>query len=746
MHVLRLWHLEHWFICALTVMGCCLEAAWGHGTAAPHAPDNIDIPEPVSGAPLFHNALAFQANVGFTAQQMEQYQFAGQHYIFYTQFLQEDHPEYSPRDAEYNRAIADQALLDLMDSMDDLLIYDFVNEDVQNPRTEVEVLPQSSALILKVVTGTGPSVFKVQGTNLATAGEVAPINIVVGDACTTYVLLQYAEIPSFPMMSTMAFREESAEAARYWGGVTLAGFPLGYLHFEVHDELNEVVPAFIRITSADSGKLWDIPGAIDIGPIMTDITILMSLGPGMGYTHFIPGPYRGPFWIVPGPCEMTLPPGNWVAQLYRGYEYHPISQSFEIAEGETTHKVFKFERWTNMPELGWYSGDDHVHARMMHSEDAARIMAFTRAADIHISNILEMGDGRRTWYQQRGFGAPHRVQHGNHVLVPGQEDPRHQFGHAIGLNILRLVRDLDRYMLNDWVADTIHEQGGLYGHTHVGEGYLGVHMDMTLLMPRGKSDFGSIMQSRLGTDLYYEFLDMGFKLTASAGSDTPYGGAIGVVRVYAYIGPDVPFSADAWFEAMRKGNTFVTNGPMLDFQVNGKLPGSEIILDTDSKLSIHASANGRPGASAPAVLRLVKNGNPVHEIHMDDSSGSTLSFELDIEEHYGCWLALHAIGFDGSEAHTTPVYVSRPPFRHWNRERVGELLEIRHGTLEEITEIVRKAADDLQEGRMMELDTWNRPVAEQADAILERVALVRKIYEELESDWHKELEIISVKE
>jgi hypothetical protein len=54
---------------------------------------------------------------------------------------------------------------------------------------------------------------------------------------------------------------------------------------------------------------------------------------------------------------------------------------------------------------------------------------------------------------------------------------------------------------------------------------------------------------------YYDILNLGFHLTASAGSDLPWGDTIGEARVYAYTGKQ--FSAQRWYSALRKGHTFV---------------------------------------------------------------------------------------------------------------------------------------------------------------------------------------------
>jgi hypothetical protein len=52
--------------------------------------------------------------------------------------------------------------------------------------------------------------------------------------------------------------------------------------------------------------------------------------------------------------------------------------------------------------------------------------------------------------------------------------------------------------------------------------------------------------------------------------------AVGTVRTYARLAPDEPFTYEAWMEAVRRAETFVTYGPLLDFAVDGHLMGSRI--------------------------------------------------------------------------------------------------------------------------------------------------------------------------
>ena len=77
---------------------------------------------------------------------------------------------------------------------------------------------------------------------------------------------------------------------------------------------------------------------------------------------------------------------------------------------------------------------------------------------------------------------------------------------------------------------------------------------------------------------WYHCLNAGYRLPAVGGSDkmgtyVP----VGANRTYAYLGQG-EVSFDNWAQAVRRGNTFSTTGPLLLFSVDGHLPGEEIRL------------------------------------------------------------------------------------------------------------------------------------------------------------------------
>lgn len=635
-------------------------------------------------------------------------------------------------------AMASQQLLQLLEAQEELILIGGDPESNLPSRDKPLTLqPLRDALLLKLVNGVGKTSFVARPLNLSYSGDPDPVRVSADRGGTTIIYLPLDEIPIGQSDLRLEFVDAQSNTPFRWETISIVTERPGHVSLVVLDEEGQQTPVHLRLERIDGSMLWEPPGAVDLGPIMTEITGLPIYGPGRAVMHYMPGSYRGIYWLTTGAFDGALPPGEWRIVGHKGYEYAPLSQTFSIAPGERQDITIQLDRRIDMPAAGWWSGDDHVHGRLMNSDDATALLTYAMASDIHVANVLEMGNLSRTWYSQRGFGRDFRVQRGDHILVPGQEDPRAAFGHALGLNLKSLARFPDQYMLYDLVADEIHRQGGLYGHTHVGEGGLGIEKDMTLLIPRGKSDFASIMQNVLGTDRYYPFLNLGYRLTASAGSDVPYGGVVGVTRVYVYTGQDRTFDVDEWFAAFRSGRTFVTNGPMIDFRVDEQLPGSVIGIDDESIL-VEATVKGIEGESAPILVEVIVNGK-VHHAQNGDANSSTLSLRHEIIEPHGAWIALRATGANGSQAHTTPVYAHREGFRHWRHADVPQLIEQRRETLAEISALVDAQSEAYANDQIPAMDIWNLPIAKNAEQIRERVSLVSALYDELLVQWEKEM-------
>ncbi|MHC4996821.1 MAG: CehA/McbA family metallohydrolase, partial [Planctomycetota bacterium] len=422
----------------------------------------------------------------------------------------------------------------------------------------------------------------------------------------------------------------------------------------------------------------------------------------------------------------------WDITVRRGAEHLPVTQTVTIQPGQTVTRTLRPERWIDMRTHGWYSGDDHVHFRMRSNTDADTLMNWIRAEDVHLANVVRMGDITRGYFEQRGWGPDHRVTHDDYILSPGQEDPRtFEMGHTLAMNTTGLIRDTDRYYLYDEHFDKVHAQGGITGYAHLHTGMFNVHRDMTLNLPLNKADFAEIFQfGRLGLDLYYDFLNLGFRLTASTGSDVPWGGTVGEQRVYAYIGQRT-FNADHWFNAFRNGHTFVTNGPMINFTVNDALPGQTLQLDGPTRLNIRAKLLATEPTQYPVKIEIVSHGDVIATAEQTDPNRETLELEFKTDAGYGSWIVARAEGADGSRAHTTPVYVQQKNLRWWRFDDLDNLLAKRHESLSQIETLMRETPQTPGLGQFRS-ERSKQHFIDQSPRMMERVNAARAYYNNLQ--------------
>src|SRR5262245_63879929 len=94
---------------------------------------------------------------------------------------------------------------------------------------------------------------------------------------------------------------------------------------------------------------------------------------------------------------------------------------------------------------------------------------------------------------------------------------------------------------------------------------------------------------------------------------------VGFDRVYTWL-PAWPATFQAWLEGLKRGRTFVTNGPLLHFTLGGKMAGSEIRLEAAKEVPFTAWLR----SSAPVDrLELVCNGKVAKALEVSGRRGES---------------------------------------------------------------------------------------------------------------------------
>lgn len=395
-----------------------------------------------------------------------------------------------------------------------------------------------------------------------------------------------------------------------------------------------------------------------------------------------------------GSFELEVPPGDYLLTVSKGYEYLAHEEKLTVRSGEKVSRHVRLRRWIDMPARGWYSVDDHIHLRRSPREDPL-ILTWLAAEDVHVGALLQMGDFWTTHYAQYAWGKDGTYQIEDRFVTSGQEDPRtHELGHAIALGANEFVRYSNSYYNYDRVFDRVRELGGVTGYAHHGvlfHGYRGLTLDVL----RHKVDFMEILQfcegiGPLEVEHYYHFLDLGFKLTATAGSDFPWCGRdtgrdarIGNARFYTYVGAALTF--ETWRQALKAGHTFVSSGPVIEFTVNGKLPGDELEVPAGATVQVRARAFGHAEQIPLENLEVVVHGAVLKAVTSKDPGQSTayLALETNLPVHRGFWIAARVRAGPKQVAHTTPLYVTTGSGFH-NPATVLHRLDLSERYLKEI--------------------------------------------------------------
>jgi hypothetical protein len=148
--------------------------------------------------------------------------------------------------------------------------------------------------------------------------------------------------------------------------------------------------------------------------------------------------------------------------------------------------------------------------------------------------------------------------------------------------------------MNADVADIAHSRGALVGYVHPFDDYpepiLKPHETLTMELPvdvaLGKVDYMEILgfsDHRSTARVWYQLLNLGFRIPAAAGTDAMANyaslrGPVGMNRTYARV-PAGEVKPQEWMAALKAGHSFATNGPLLGFTLGGAEIGDELKFD-----------------------------------------------------------------------------------------------------------------------------------------------------------------------
>ncbi|PYV10028.1 MAG: hypothetical protein DMG23_09035 [Acidobacteria bacterium] len=433
------------------------------------------------------------------------------------------------------------------------------------------------------------------------------------------------------------------------------------------------------------------------------------------------------FAIVDGTFQVELPVGEVYLEMSKGFEYHAVRKKLNIAPGQRD-LVLEISRMADFRSQGWACADTHVHFL---SPSTAILEG--QAEGLNLINLLAAQWGDLFSNVGDLFQGPLTSRDGETIVWVGTENRQHILGHlgllgGHGAPVYPMSASGpdESYLgdplwtsLADW-ADECHKRQGLVVAVHFPYPTAEISADIVL----GKIDALEIRPSggyfnTLRFLDWYRYLNCGYRLPCVGGTDkmgawTPPGS----LRAYAYLGQE-EFNIDHWAAAVRRGNTFMTSGPLLLFHADGHVPGDEITLGAGGgTVEVEAQAASYVDIHS---LEIVFNGKVVAA---REEHGGTRQMTLRerVQVSGAGWLAARCASRLGPsvawpygiEAHTSPVYVRVPGQELFSASSAAYLLTLIEGA-----------------------ETWAQNLATRPDA--ERLARVLKVFGDARDRLHRRL-------
>lgn len=344
--------------------------------------------------------------------------------------------------------------------------------------------------------------------------------------------------------------------------------------------------------------------------------------------------WKGHF-VIPGVVTLELPPGRYQFEMERGPEYRIRTGNFEMKSGADDSTQVDMIRIADLKKEGWWSGDLHVHRPL---EDIPLLM---QAEDLHVAPVITWWNKNNPWNEKsppeqllKQFDE-NRYYHvmagedergGGALLYFNREQPLPIAGaereHPSSVKFLvdasrddNIHIDIEKPFWWDmplWIASRKVHSIGL-AHNHMWrDGVLG---NEAWGRPRPKRGYPNPHGNAQWTQyIYYQLLEAGIRLPPSAGSASGVlPNPVGYNRVYAHV--EGEFTYEKWWESLRAGRVFVTNGPLIRASINGKYPGH--VFTSDGPMSIQIALNLATREKIH-YLEIVQNGKVKHEVLLSE--------------------------------------------------------------------------------------------------------------------------------
>ncbi len=418
-------------------------------------------------------------------------------------------------------------------------------------------------------------------------------------------------------------------------------------------------------------------------------------------------PFEAHYFYMRHTDGLDVPKGHVEIRVSKGLEYVPESRNIDLSasreEPSPTLEVH-LQRidWEKGEKRNWISSDLHVHRNYGGNYEfgISELLDIAEGEDVHIVNNLLVNKEQRFPDIESARSDTKNASRPNAIYVRGQEFHTSYWGHRgilrIGANILLPgyagypnTAAASLYPMNADVYDVAHTQGALVGAVHpfdeVPDPFAKPAQRITDELPvdvaLGKLDYMEIVgfsDHKSTATVWYKLLNLGFRIPAGGGTDAttdyaaPIRGQVGFDRVYVWT-PGWPAPIESFLDGLKRGRTFATNGPLIEFKLGGEMVGGELKFDAPQS-AVPFTAKLRSIVPVDH-LEIVCNGKVMQTLKLvgaRDSADATGTIPL--KESGWCVLrawsdkAEYPVMDNYAYATTSPVYVILAGKRAYSKE------------------------------------------------------------------------------
>ena len=365
------------------------------------------------------------------------------------------------------------------------------------------------------------------------------------------------------------------------------------------------------------------------------------------------------FFYSPGESEVEAPLGNLTITAVHGFSTVKEVKEVQLEKSTVETEINLTTIWDAHKD-GWYSADTHFHLNYggTNQLDPEDILLDLKAEAIDFAFPLVANLGNRL-LEEDIFGWTTKELP---MVTFGQEVRSHFLGH------LNLIGTEELYW--PWVWGPLYdihgaddrlnakplrfarEKSGLGGYVHpvsIKEpfkegGGRSIPISLVADAVLGEVDMlevGCLWTDEIGTaSLWHEILNLGIPVALSAGSDVMNDlyrtMAIGSTRIY--VKPEGEITVKNYLEALRKGKSFMSNGPQILFSVEDYEVGDVIKTKkkkADWKLTVHSPVSYDK-------VELFVNGLVVATMNSKNKTSETYSGSIEIPK--GGWVTARVSG------------------------------------------------------------------------------------------------------